>query len=211
MNESPAWRAGDLGTAFDEVVLVGHSYGSVLNYLVAATEPVDAMIATGAAHRASVLQMGLLYLSSPPVYRNPAFRVSGLLHATTRRDGRHFFYARENTDPEVVALDETLKATVGMLELPTALPYMVNGVSRGTEIPVLTVLGDRDRFFARRDAADCSSEAALTRFERRYYGPGVTLESAIVPGAGHNLNLERTAPQTFDRMLDFAARHVPAR
>jgi NAD(P)-dependent dehydrogenase (short-subunit alcohol dehydrogenase family) len=45
-----------------------------------------------------------------------------------------------NTDPEVIALDEQLKQTAGVLECPTALPYLVNGVSLYTNIPTLTVL-----------------------------------------------------------------------
>jgi hypothetical protein len=176
----------------------------VTGYRVAAGHAgVDALVATGAAHRASVPRMTQLILNSPPVRRNPAFDVRDPLYVSTRADWRSWFYNAANTDPEVIATDERLKQTAGALEIPSALPYLVNGVSRTTNIPVL---GDRDPLFAH--AADCSSDAALAAFERRFYGRWATVEAMVVGGAGHMLNLERTAPATFDRMLEFCDRHV---
>jgi pimeloyl-ACP methyl ester carboxylesterase len=204
-----ALRNGSLGTAFENVVLVGHSYGSVTSYLVAARHPgVTALIATGAAHRVNFARMTQLILNSPPVSRNPDFDVTDPMYVTTRRDWRGFLYNEANADPEVIAADEKLKQTAGMLEIPTALPYLVNGVNKATDIPVLTVIGDEDQLFASWGAADCSSDAALAAFERRFYGPGATVEAMVIPGGGHDINLERTAPKAYDRMLEFADKHV---
>ena len=198
-----ALREGSLGTAFAKVVLVGHSYGSVTGYLVAARHPgVDALIATGATHRPRFPMLTKLILISPPARGKP-------LYVTTRRNGRGFFYREANADPEVIALDERLKQTAGIFELPTALPYLWNGVSRAINIPSLTVLGDQDSIFTGGiGTADCSSDAALAEFERRFYGPKAVVEAAVIRGAGHDLNLERTAPETYRRMLDFVDRHV---
>ena len=204
-----ALRDGSLGTAFQNVVLVGHSYGSVTSYLVAGRHPgVTALIATGAAHRVNFARMTQLVLNSPPVRRNPDFDVTDPMYVTTRRDWRGFLYQRANADPEVIAVDEKLKQTAGLLEIPSALPYLVNGVSRTTNIPVLTVVGDADSLFASRGAADCSSDAALAAFERRFYGPAATVEAMVIPGGGHDINLERTAPKAYERMLEFTDNHV---
>jgi pimeloyl-ACP methyl ester carboxylesterase len=195
-----ALRDGSLGTAFDKVILVGHSYGSVTSFLVAARHPgVDALIITGAAHRVNLLEINRLLLNSPPAGDSP-----DPLYVTTRRDFRGFLYRTANADPEVIAVDERLKETAGVFEVPSALPYLWNGVSRTTNIPVLTVIGNHDQLFAKW-AADCSSDAALAAFERRFYGPLATVEGAVIPGAGHDLNLERTAPETYARMLRFCA------
>jgi pimeloyl-ACP methyl ester carboxylesterase len=204
-----ALRDGSLGTAFRNVVLVGHSYGSVTSYLVAGRHPgVTALIATGAAHRVNFARMTQLVLNSPPVRRNPAFDVTDPMYVTTRRDWRGFLYQQANADPEVIAADEKLKQTAGVLEIPSALPYLVNGVSRTTNIPVLTVVGDADSLFASWGAADCSSDAALAAFERRFYGPAATVEAMVIPGGGHDINLERTAPKAYERMLEFTDTHV---
>jgi pimeloyl-ACP methyl ester carboxylesterase len=198
-----ALRNGSLGPAFENVVLAGHSYGSVTSYLVAARHPgVTALIATGAAHRVNFARMTQLILNSPPVRGNAAG------YTTTRRDWRGFLYNEVNADPEVIAADERLKQTAGVLEIPSALPYLVNGVSRTTNIPVLTVIGDADQLFASWGAADCSSDAALAAFERRFYGPAATVEAMVIPGGGHDINLERTAPKAYDRMLEFVDSHV---
>ncbi len=204
-----ALRDGSLGTAFENVILVGHSYGSVTSFLVADRHPgVTAMIVTGAAHRVHIVNMTKLLLLSPPVRRNPDFDVTDPLYVTSAAGHRDFFYRPANTDPEVIAVDERLKQTAGFLEIPSALPYLWNGVSRNTNIPVLTVIGDRDTLFAGRWAADCSSDHALARFERRFYGRAAHVEGAVIKGGGHDINLERTAPIAYQRMLDFAGSYV---
>jgi pimeloyl-ACP methyl ester carboxylesterase len=201
-----ALRSGELGTGFDKVVYVGHSYGSITGYLVAARHPgVDALVATGAAHRLNLLRMTQLLVNSPPAGGG----APDPLYVQTRKDFRGFFYRLANADPEVVALDERLKQTAGMLEAPSALPFLVNGVSKDSNIPTLTVVGDQDSLFAKW-GADCSSDEALAAFERRFYGPAAKVEAAVIPGAGHDLNLERTAPATYRRMLEFTDRHVGA-
>lgn len=204
-----ALRDGSLGTRFEKVVLVGHSYGSVTSYLVASRHPgVDALIITGAAHRVNLARITQLLLNSPQARRYPELGVTDPLYTTTRRDWRHFMYHAPNADPAVIALDEQLKQTAGVLELPSALSYLVNGVSRNTNIPSLTVIGDRDTIFTGWGAADCSSTAALAEFERPFYGPDATVEAMVIPGGGHDINLERTAPMVYERMTGFVDRHL---
>ncbi|MFF5985869.1 alpha/beta hydrolase [Prauserella flavalba] len=207
-----ALRAGDLGESFDKVALVGHSYGSVTSYLVAGRyHSVDALVVTGIAHRVNLPDLtARLIGQSPPAALDPKFADTGLdpLYVTTRAGARDLFYATANTDPRVIEIDEKLKETAGLLEIPTAAQYLLNNVSKTTNIPVLTVNADKDTFFCGPLAADCSSDEALADFERPFYGPDATVEAMVIPGGGHDVNLERTAPQAYARMLDFVDRHL---
>jgi len=95
-----ALRHASLGTAFQNVVPVGHSYGSVTSYLVVGRHSgVTALIATDAAHRVNFARMTQLVLNSPPVRRNPGFEVTDPIYVTTRRDWRGFRYHGANADP----------------------------------------------------------------------------------------------------------------
>jgi len=207
-----ALRDGSLGQSFDKVILVGHSYGSVTSYLVAGRyHDVDAMIVTGIAHRVNLADLtARLIAQSPPAVLDPKFAKSGYdpLYVTTRKGARGLFYNTDNADPKVIEVDEKLKQTAGVLEIPTAAVYLLNNVSKTTNIPVLTVNGDADTFFCGTLAADCSSDEALAEFERPFYGPKAKVEAMVIPDGGHDINLEKTAPKAYDRMIDFADRHV---
>jgi pimeloyl-ACP methyl ester carboxylesterase len=207
-----ALRNGRLGKAFNKVILVGHSYGSVTGYLVAGKyHDVDAMIVEGAAHRVNMVNVGLMVTAqSPPAMLDPKFAGRGYdpLYVTTRAGKRSVFYRVANTDTRVIALDEKLKETGGSLEIPTVAVYLADNPSTTTNIPVLTVDGDQDPFFCGLLAANCSSDQALANFERPFYGPRATVEAYVIHGGGHDINLERTAPLAYDRMLKFANQYV---
>lgn len=207
-----ALREGDLGTSFDKVILVGHSYGAVTSYRVAGRyQDVDAMIVQGIAHRVHMADLtARLVAQSPPAMLDPKFSGSGYdpLYVTTRKDARDLFYENDNADPKVIEIDERLKQTAGALEIPTAARYVVNNPSNTTNIPVLTINGDQDPFFCGPLSADCSSSKALADFERPFYGPEATVEAQVIKGGGHDINLERTAPKAYDRMIEFADKYV---
>lgn len=207
-----ALRDGSLGTAFRKVVLVGHSYGAVTSYLEAGRyHDVDAMIVQGIAHRVDLPDLTLRLIGqSPPAALDKKFANSGYdpLYVTTQAGKRDLFYENSNADAKVIEIDEQLKQTAGLLEIPTAAAYLANNPNKTTNIPVLTVNADKDPFFCGPLAADCSSDQALANFERPFYGPNAIVEAATLQGGGHDVNLEHTAPQAYDRMLDFADRHV---
>lgn len=207
-----ALRDGRLGTAFSKVILVGHSYGSVASYLEAGRyHDVDAMIVEAIAHRPNMHNLTLrLVAQSPPATLDPKFAKSGYdpVYVTTRPGDRGLFYQVDNADPRVIAIDERLKETAGALEIPSATGYLAANPSTTTNIPVLTVGADKDQFFCGQLAADCSSDQALADFERPFYGPHATVEAFVVHGGGHDINLERTAPSAYDRMLKFANHYI---
>lgn len=216
-----AARRGDLGRRFDKVVLVGHSLGSVIAYNEAGTyQDVDALVFTGAAHGADVVDVARkIRLNSIPALLDPKFAGRGYDpgYATTRAGTRHVFYFPPNADPKVIALDEKLKQTFNDVELATGASYLATSAtknptaspSRRINVPTFTINGDQDPFFCKgAGAADCSSSAALANYERPYFGPHAVVEAKIIPGAGHNLNLERSAPDSNQAILDFTDRHI---
>lgn len=207
-----ALRDGSIGPAFDKVILVGHSYGGVTSYLEAGRyEDVDAMIVQGIAHRVNMPDLtARLIAQSPPAMLDKKFAGKGYdpLYVTSRSGARDLFYENDNADPKVIEIDERLKQTAGALEIPTAAAYLAANPNKNTNIPVLTVNADKDPFFCGPLAADCSSDKALAEFERPFYGPNAEVEGAVIKGGGHDINLEHTAPQAYDRMLEFADRQV---
>ncbi|GAA2862403.1 alpha/beta hydrolase [Pseudonocardia halophobica] len=206
-----AVRRGDLGGHFEKVVLVGHSYGSVTAYLEAGRyQDVDGVIATGGGHKLNAVTLATdVAANTVPVALDPKYRDAGLDpgYMTTRPGSRGVFYHLPNADPAVVALDEELKGTGNDLELATAATFLTRTESTAINVPVLTVNGSEDSIFCSAGASDCSSADALATQEAGYFGPGATSEAFVVPGGGHDVNLERTAPLAYDAMTAFVLRH----
>jgi len=196
-----ALRSGELGVAFENVVVVGHSFGSLIAYLEAGRfQDVDALVATGASHEPNAVNIATrVVASSPPAILDPKFR--GLLldpgYVTTRPGARGIFYEAADADPAVIALDEQLKQTGTLEDTLTTLPDFLLNASSDINIPTLTVNGSEEPFFCNGVAAgDCSSSAALAASEQPFYGPDAQVEAIVVNGAGHNLALELGAAQT---------------
>lgn len=206
-----AARRGDLGRGFDHYVLVGHSYGSVTAYLEAGRYgDVDGVIASGSGHRLNALTLTTdVAANTVPVVLDPKYRDAGLDpgYMTTRPGSRTVFYHVENADPAVIALDEELKGTGNDVELATAATYLARPESKAINVPVLTVDGDQDSIFCSAGASDCSSAEALAAQEASYLGPRASSEAFLVPGGGHDVSLERTAPLAHDAMIEWVERH----
>lgn len=206
-----AVRRGDVGRRFQRIVLVGHSYGSVTAYLEAGRyQDVDAIIATGAAHKANPVVITTdVAANTIPAFLDPKYADSGYDpgYGTTRPGARTVFYNTDNADPAVIALDEKLKGTGNHTELATGATYLVREESGRINVPVLTVLGSQDTIFCL-GASDCSSAESLAKQEAQYLGPNATSEAFVVDGGGHDVSLERTAPRAHDAMIQFVLRHL---
>lgn len=211
-----ALRNGKIGgTAFRKVALVGHSYGSLIAFITAGRhQNVDALVATGASHQINAVNVVTRIVApSGPAILDPKFAASGLDigYLTTRPGARTGFYNTQNTDPAVIALDEKLKQTVTTEELVTVLPSFLFNDSSKINIPVFAVNSTDEPFFCNGLlTADCSSATALIASERRFYGPGATLDALVVPDAGHDVTLARSAPKTVAAIQDWLSQHVPA-
>jgi pimeloyl-ACP methyl ester carboxylesterase len=199
-----AARDGRLAeTGFDRVVLVGHSFGSILAGAEAgAYRDVDAVVFTGHLGvdsgaqdddpRAAFLFHGVA--EDPAVAHLRGLVGNGYL--TVRSEARiPTFYAVEHVDPRVLELDEEIKGvmTVGELsDMGTAA-----GAWELIEAPVLAVLGQNDAMMFDHDT-ETDTYQAVDRVRPK--APGhFTFE--VVPDAGHNLNLHRNARTSYDIVL----------
>ena len=216
-------KRGDLGTPpYQKIVLVGHSYGSLTSYAVAAQDKdVNALVATGSAH--TVNHLFLVENFAPylrPALLDPQFTSMGLdpgylASAPGNRD--QVFVNPSDTDPEILRLNETapLKDTGTAAELASLWPAFFTNLtllneSKNINIPVLAINGQLDPWFCGGIAADCKSGQTLAASEKPFFGPNATVEGYVVPNTGHDTTLERTAPQSNGAIFDFIDRYVGA-
>lgn len=209
-----AARHGAFGTAFNRIALVGHSYGSLTSYVEAGDyRDVDAIVATGAEHQIDQTAAGVLISSLGQATLDPKFTGSGLDsgYVTTSAAGHDVFLNLDDTDPAILPVNENTLRDVGTTEevdtLAEAVVPSAQSVDRDLDIPVLTINGQQDPFFC--VAGSCASDSALAAAERPFYGPNATVVGHVVPGTGHDLNLELSAPQTYGAINDFMREFLP--
>lgn len=204
-----ALRAGTVdGHAFQHVIMVGHSIGSIEAWVEDARyHDVDALIATGVLHEYSP-NIGALQATLYPAVDDPKFAGSGLDagYLTTQPGTRgSSFYDPATADPNVVAADEANKDTVTVPELigtnsiigtPPGLPPSQQPSSQIT-VPVLSVVGQNDNLFCTGVTVyDCSQPQTVKSFESQFYSPDAHLTVVVIPGTGHDLALSTTAQVT---------------
>jgi pimeloyl-ACP methyl ester carboxylesterase len=212
-----ALRDGRLGTGFGKVIEVGHSLGGIVTMTEAGLyKDVDAIMPTAIAHSLNYTNVVTKIIADDyPSVLDPKFTVAGLdpAYLTSYPGTRGGFYldGPSATDPGVVAKDEQLKETGNLVELATLAAYNVLNVDRTLNIPVLTVVGQHDPFICGLLGPSCSDSQALAAFERPFYGPNATVVGDVVPNTAHDLQLEKSAPESNATMLDFADKYVGAR
>lgn len=211
-----ALRNGTLGQRFGKVIEVGHSLGGIITMVEAGMyHDVDAIIPTGIAHSLNYINILTKIIADDyPATLDPKFSTSGfdagyVTSYPSTRGG--FYYGTESaTDPNVVSTDERLKETGNLVELATLAAYNVLNVDRTLNIPVDMVVGQHDPFICGLLGPSCDSSATLATFEKPFYGPGAVVEAYVVPNTGHDLQLERSAPESNAQMLDFCDRYIGA-
>jgi pimeloyl-ACP methyl ester carboxylesterase len=198
-----ALRAGTLGGGTSRrVVSVGHSLGSALAVEESTTyHDVDALVLSGFLHSLGPgvdAVVGALY----PAAFDPRFAgtISDQGYLTTQPGSRGVFYWLPGADPAVVARDETLKETMSAAEFPGLNEGVYNppatNPSRNVDVPVLLATGDHDSLFCGGQVS-CTSTSEVVANEKPYWPNAPRLDVAIVPLAGHDVNLHRTAPLFF--------------
>ncbi|HVV08028.1 alpha/beta hydrolase [Amycolatopsis sp.] len=208
-----AARSGGLGPAFPKVVLVGHSFGSLTSWLEAGTyQDVDGVLVSGASHVLAPTVIPRLLTLVRPAQLDPvtASRVPPLDPGYLSIPGARaqFFYYLPNADPAVIAQDEATRSESPSGVLATVPVYIPSTL--GIRVPVLEVNGTYDVPFCAQGGAgsitDCATDASLHASEALFFTPAAQLETAVIPDAGHNLNLQRNAGVFFDRALSWFQR-----
>ncbi|MGW0520729.1 alpha/beta hydrolase [Crossiella sp. NPDC003009] len=193
-----ALRAGQVGgTAFGKVVLGGHSLGSAISIVEAATyHDVDAVLVTGASHVVNAVNTAtLLSTHLHSVALDPGFAQHDPGYLTTRPGHRDAaFHAPDPTDPQVLALDEATRDVVSSTEAPDGLGLgFLSPYSALVTVPVLVAIGERDKYFCGLLIPRCTTPALKLR-ESAYYPLVPSLDTYVLPTAGHSVNLNPDAP-----------------
>lgn len=204
-----------LGVSFTKVILVGHSFGSIIAIEEIATyQDVDGVILTGGAHKINPnLPLFLVQASTDPGAQGRfATLDAGYLTTQDGTRGEAFYYG-PTSDPNVVAFDEETKQTVTAAEINQALSFLFANPSPTVQItvPVLMLVGQFDAQICNvgTGGSDCSGSAAFQAQEAPFFPNAPSFQAQVIPEAGHDLNLHYTAHQTYSIMGDWALANFP--
>ncbi|WP_433259841.1 alpha/beta hydrolase [Actinosynnema sp. CS-041913] len=185
------------GHSFDRVVLVGHSMGSGLAVLEAATyRDVDGVVLTGYSHSVSYPMFARLFIEGiRPAVLDPmlARRGTDPGYLTTMPSTRHLFHDPGQVEPDVLAADEATKDQVPATVVPDLYTLaFVSPLSRRIDVPVLLVNGAEDAIFC---ATLCESPEQLLDAEQLYFDGDTPVEAFLLPDAGHTLGYAPNAAE----------------
>lgn len=211
-----ALRTGAIGSRpFAKVILVGHSFGSEVAKLAASRyHAADALILTGNARHVSPSGAALAAQFGQPVSEVP--RLAAQVPAgddgyvTVKDESRAaLMYHVPGADPRVIERDAATKETNTLGEIFTIGDANAPGVTEAIDVPVLFVVGDRDRLVCAADANnDCSSSAGLAAGERPFYPAAPRVDALLLDDVGHAINLHHAAPGAYAKLLYWAARNL---
>ncbi|KAH7102864.1 Alpha/Beta hydrolase protein [Auriculariales sp. MPI-PUGE-AT-0066] len=189
--------------AFDKVVYVGHSIGSILlNSALAASPnlPVDAAVFTGFTHSNEanpVLTVGngALQIASQTF----PDRFGSLSDGYTVSTYRAIFYGPPGSyEDGALAYDTAIQdlLTVGYA-FTVRFGFVTASAFSGH---VLAVAGEQDATFCTQPGcANLAQEAA-------FYPAAASFEAQVIPNTGHVLNLHKSSAATYTSILDWLAR-----
>ncbi|MFD3839039.1 alpha/beta hydrolase [Streptomyces sp. NPDC058642] len=204
------------GHRFSRVVSVGHSYGSGIALVEAARyADVDGLVITGMLHTTTDFyeKVDKVHDFFHPASQDPLLAGLGApAEYLTQRPGRRarMLEFAGGIDPELSAHNELIKSTATWGE-GNSLPETYRPEhSRAVKVPVLVVVGEHDALFSSSDVGFAARSEAVHAFERGYYAPEAQLETHVVPGVGHSLNVHRGAAEFYDLARDWFDRRFAA-
>ncbi|HWD03619.1 MAG TPA: alpha/beta hydrolase [Amycolatopsis sp.] len=215
-------KAGKIGaTPFSHVVLVGHSYGSATSWLESSEyNDADAAVTTGWGSTIETLPVARFFSGFYPAVLDQKFASSGYdpgyLTPMPGARNQNFLYDLDNADPGLIDYDQnTMRDTVTAGEgatfidregaipvtyLPTTskeLELPLSTHTKNIKVPMFLLDGVSDLFFCGADRQYCNSGKALQQHEGQFFSPAACLQTAVMPNAGHDLNLQRNAQQSY--------------
>jgi pimeloyl-ACP methyl ester carboxylesterase len=186
------------------VVLVGHSYGTIMSVLETSQyQDADALILTGFMHTADPVAIADVTAQLVPSQTDPILKPKGYPagYLTTRHGQRaRLFYSPADTDPGMPDYDEQTKETVTDAEFATFAAFLLPVYSLNIHVPVFFGMGQNDQAFCNDlILLSCDSAANLIARERQlYYANAPSFTAYVLPGSGHVMNNELNAHQWFD-------------
>jgi pimeloyl-ACP methyl ester carboxylesterase len=212
-----AARSGGLRNQFHQVVLVGHSFGSLTAYVEAATyHDVDGVVATGVSHTLGLGALaGLLTIARPALFdpvTSAQIPPGDLGYLSIPGARAKYFYDLNDADPRVVAADEATRSPVAAGVGMTIPEYVA--ATLAINVPVLIAIGQHDAPFCRQaqtgSLVDCTNAMTVRMAESPFFAPAARLETFVLPGAGHDINLSLNRDLWFAGGLDWLQRRFPA-
>jgi pimeloyl-ACP methyl ester carboxylesterase len=197
---------------FTRIILGGHSLGSAISVIEAATyHDVDGVLVTAMGHRLNALGVAPIAATFMSANLDPAFSTRALDpgYLTTMPGTRYSMHQPGQNVPAAVAFDEAAKDVAAAGELvDAALLGTVTPYTLSVGVPVLTAIASGDPTFCGLLATDCGSSASYLATEAPYYGPAARLEAYVLPGYGHALNYAPNAPALHAVVVAWADRLV---
>lgn len=201
-------RHGLAGAApYAKVVTVGHSLTSGTSVMEASSyHDVNGVVLTGYSHALNIPETLGVISTYHRAVDDPAFAGRGLDagYLTTRPGTRmHDFFDPRDADPAVVAQDEKTKEIFSLSEYPDGLMSTLPGMSSEINVPVLIVDGSLDRLSCGTGYSVCRSAATLKTEEAPYFAPAAKLQTFVLPGSGHSVNLARNTGAYHSALIDW--------
>ncbi|KAJ4155863.1 hypothetical protein LMH87_001088 [Akanthomyces muscarius] len=200
-----------LPRSFDQIVYVGHSYGSSLasNLLKMYPDDVEAAILTGfSSHELSGSSAAALASSLSPATSFDHQRFGtlppGYVVTATERNRSDFFYHApgHHSEPNLASIDFATMDTVGIGELAGA--NVVQAPKFRGKIYVLT--GNEDKIFCGNNSdisqdGNCGSgDHSILDETRQLFPAASTYDYYAIPDTGHCVNFHYSAPAAFNRV-----------
>jgi pimeloyl-ACP methyl ester carboxylesterase len=200
-------RTGFGAHRFKTVLLGGHSLGSAISIIEAATfKDVDGVLLTGIGHHVNLVGAAkFLAFGLGPAFLQSRFAGYDPGYLTTLSGTRDVFYAPGLAEAEVLQTDEATKDVFASTEAPDGLGLGTHSpYSALINAPVLLVNGSLDQLICGGVGSHCGSGTALLAQERPYYSGAPCVDAFVMPGIGHDVNLAPTAPTYRARVITWA-------
>lgn len=193
---------------FDQVGLSCHSLGSAMCVLEAAVnDDVDAVLLTGYSHQLNLLTSAEIFIRSlRPAPQDPDIgsRYADPGYLTTWPGTRQQdFYTPAVPEPEVLEIDEATKDVISSGEVADGIAIGIQtDISKSINVPVMVATGEHDTLFCG-ESRDCVNDEVLARREAPFYSKAAKLETMVLPGSGHDVNLVRNTQLYQQRALNW--------
>lgn len=199
--------------AFKQLITVGHSFGSLvaIAHAIEYPEQVDGIVLTGYAHgkNPGFYQAMRTGVDLAMVAEGFAGRVMDPTYIISKPDSRKtIFYEANNSDANVIAVDELNRQTLTVGEIISMGPLFTEVTKEITD-PVFILLGEYDFVVCGGDL-DCTQHEATIKHEQQFYSEAACLEMVVLDDTNHNANLHRNAPDSFATILDWSNRLIGA-